>query len=152
MYDRGPRRFERVGSPPLSSEADIDATIDAIKRCKMDLQVEDSVAGFLGVHIERREVETSNGIEEKITLLQTGLTDRIISALCLNEKSTGVQTPAIAIPLDKDLEGEPFDHSFNYASVVGMCMYLCNNSRPDISFAVSQCARFTHTPLSLIHI
>ena len=127
-------------------EADIDATIEDIKHCGMDLQVEDSVAGFLGVHIEREMEETTEGVQEKITLLQTGLTDRIITALGLNVKSNGAPTPAIAIPLDKDLDGEVFDHDFNYASVVGMCMYLCNNSRPDISFAVSQCARFTHNP------
>jgi hypothetical protein len=35
---------------------------------------------------------------------------------------------------------------WNYASVVGMLLYLANNSRPDIAFAVSQCARFTHDP------
>ena len=128
-------------------ESDIDDVISAIKNCNMDLQVEDSVAGFLGVHIDRKMVKNDDGImEEKITLLQTGLIDRIITALGLNEKASGVKTPAVAEPLPKDLDGEPFDRSFNYASIVGMCMYLCNNSRPDISFAISQCARFTHSP------
>ena len=28
-------------------------------------------------------------------------------------------------------------------------VYLASNSRPDISFAVHQCARFTHTPKAL---
>jgi hypothetical protein len=27
-----------------------------------------------------------------------------------------------------------------------MLMYLCNNTRPDIAFAVNQCARYTHFP------
>eukprot|EP00957_Ditylum_brightwellii_P139569 10636819-Ditylum_brightwellii.AAC.1 len=31
-----------------------------------------------------------------------------------------------------------------YSSVVGMMMYLASNSRLDTTFAVHQCARFTH--------
>ncbi|GFH62197.1 hypothetical protein CTEN210_18673 [Chaetoceros tenuissimus] len=33
-----------------------------------------------------------------------------------------------------------------YPSVVGMVLYLSNNTQPDITVAVSQVARFTHTP------
>ena len=33
---------------------------------------------------------------------------------------------------------------WSYASVVGMLLYLVSNSRPDIAFAVHQCAQFTH--------
>ena len=33
----------------------------------------------------------------------------------------------------------------SYDSVKGMILYLESNTRPDISFAVHQCARFTHT-------
>ena len=32
----------------------------------------------------------------------------------------------------------------SYASVIGMMLYLASNTRPDISYAVHQCARFTH--------
>ena len=32
----------------------------------------------------------------------------------------------------------------SYASVIDMMLYLASNTRPDISFAVHQCARFTH--------
>ena len=35
---------------------------------------------------------------------------------------------------------------WNYASVVGMLLYLAGNTRPDIAFAIHQCARFTHQP------
>ena len=45
-----------------------------------------------------------------------------------------------------DTEGEPFREIWDYASIVGIMMYLSNNSRPIITFAVNQCAHFTHCP------
>ena len=35
---------------------------------------------------------------------------------------------------------------WNYASIVGMSLYVSNNTRPDITYAVSQVARFTAKP------
>ena len=132
------------------TDSNIEKAISDIKDCGMDLQVEDSVAGFLGVHIDRYETKDNNGVAiEKIRLLQTGLIDRIIEALGLDAKSHAVRTPAPSDPLPRDLEGELFEGTFNYASVVGMCMYLCNNSRPDLTFAVNQCARHSHRPTNL---
>ena len=55
-------------------------------------------------------------------------------------------TPAELSPIGTDTDGEPFNESWNYATVVGMLMCLCSNSRPDIQYAVHQCARFNHCP------
>jgi hypothetical protein len=38
------------------------------------------------------------------------------------------------------------DEFWNYRSIVGMLLYLSTNTRPDITFAVSQVARFSHSP------
>ena len=46
--------------------------------------------------------------------------------------------------MDKD--GDPGNASYSYPSVVGMLQYLQAHSRPDITMAVSQCARFVHSP------
>ena len=59
--------------------------------------------------------------------------------------------------LGKDLEGDPVACSFSYPSVIGMLWHLHNHSRPDLGFAVSQCARFAFAPkrsheLALIRI
>jgi len=60
-----------------------------------------------------------------------------------------VFTPAEYGALPKDADGPPATESFNYASVVGMCLYLAGHSRPDIAFAVHQCARYTFAPKAI---
>ncbi len=75
-----------------------------------------------------------------ITLLHEGLIKRNISALGLDSKySIPVDTPAKNAALGRDLEGQEASGSGNYASVIGMLLYL-GHSRPDISFATHQCA------------
>ena len=128
---------------------DIDNVINTLReQHHMTLEVEDSVAGFLGVHIERDQ----NGT---ITLTQKGLIDRIIEALHI-ENLPGVDTPATEC-LGKDPLGDAPNCTFNYASVIGMLWYVYGHSRPDLGFAVSQAARFTFQPkrsheLALIRI
>jgi len=62
------------------------------------------------------------------------------------EDSNTVHTPASTTALGKDEFGEKFDESWEYPSIIGMLLYLSGNSRPDIAYAVNQCARFTHNP------
>ena len=57
-----------------------------------------------------------------------------------------VPTPSSTVPLAIDADGEEFQEDWEYATIVGMLMYLAQNSRPDIAYAVHQCARFTHAP------
>jgi len=116
----------------------IEEVITGLKSCELELEVENSVAGFLGVHIDRREDGT-------IKLTQEGLVKRIIEVLKINDKPRKF-TPAAAEPLSKDLEGDPPNGIYSYPSIIGMMQYLQGHSRPDITYAVSQCARFTHSP------
>jgi len=102
------------------------------------LEVEDTVAGFLGVHIERRD-------DGSIKLTQKGLIKRIIEAINISHLPRKF-TPAKAEPLIKDTDGPPANSTYSYPSVIGMLQYLQGHSRPDITYAVSQCARFTHCP------
>jgi hypothetical protein len=57
-------------------------------------------------------------------------------------------TPATSI-LHADIEGLARQESWNYPSVIGQLNYLAHNSRPDISFAFHQCARFSKEPKAL---
>ena len=93
--------------------------------------------------------------KDYVKLTQKGLTKRIIEALQV-EDLPPVSTPADSV-LGKDLDGDPPNCTFNYASVIGMLWYLYGHSRPDLGFAVSQAARFAFNPkcsheLALIRI
>ena len=55
-------------------------------------------------------------------------------------------TLAAANPLFKNENGDFGNVPYNYGSVKGMLQYLQGHSRPDNTYAVSQCVRFTHAP------
>jgi hypothetical protein len=125
-----------IASP---DKEEIDRIIGALREEEMILEVENDVAGFLGVLITPDEKKGT------ITLTQEHLTIRIIEALGLKDTGFKRETPADEV-LVADLDGEPAKGSYSYASVIGMMWYLYGHSRPEIGFAVSQCARFAHTP------
>ena len=116
----------------------IDQLISNLQKDDISLHKEGTAEGYLGVDISR------DG--DKIILRQEGLTRRIISALGLDHKlSTPVSTPAETKALGKDTNGPDASGKINYASAIGMLLYL-GHTRPDISFASHQCARYTHSP------
>ena len=121
-----------------------------MKAINVQFREEEDVAGYLGVHIDRRNDGT-------IHLTQSGLAERIVSAMHLNDSTIDpVETPATGyLPIDTN--GESAHELFSYASVVGQLNYLQGHSRCDITMATSQVARFVHKPkrsheLALIRI
>ena len=109
-----------------------------------DVGVEEDYAGFLGIDIKRHD-------DGSIELIQTGLIDRFLDAVELTGGTINTRLePAHKEPLGKDENGPPRRENWSYPSAIGMLLYLSSNSRPDISFAVSQCARFNHCP-KLVH-
>ena len=114
----------------------IDEMLQKLRDLNMEMTEEDDMAGFLGVHIERTEGH--------VKLTQKGLTQRILEALQVQDLPP-VSAPADKV-LGKDLDGDPPNCAFNYASVIGMLWYLYGHSRPDLGFAVSQAARFAFSP------
>ena len=55
-------------------------------------------------------------------------------------------TPAVSPLLHKDLDGLERKNNWKYRQVIGMLGYLQGSTRPDISMAVHQCARFSVDP------
>jgi hypothetical protein len=118
--------------------AEVDKIIDNMTEKGVALHKEGTAEEYLGVDIKR------DG--NMITFTQEGLTKRIIKAMGLDTKySTAKEMPAESKALRKDIDGPPAKGNINYAQVIGMLLYL-NHSRPDISFAMHQCARYTFAP------
>jgi len=132
------------------NEKDIEEVLDKlVNEQGMALEVEDDVAGFLGVHIGR---DNETGY---IKLTQQGLIEKIVKTLGADQLPPA-PTPSTG-PIGTDEEGEPPTGDFNFASVVGMLWYVFNNSRPEIGYAVSSVAQHAFHPkrsheLALIRI
>jgi Reverse transcriptase (RNA-dependent DNA polymerase) len=110
---------------------------------------------------EKFTITTSNGIEDFlgvninydnenncIQFTQPQLIKSIIQDLGLTElKAKGHHTPAVSDEILHAYEGStPHSEPWSYRSVIGKLNYLEKSSRPDISYAVHQCARFCENP------
>ncbi len=115
-------------------EADLTDILAKIKGTGLDFNIEDDVAGFLGVLITPQD-------DGSVTLTQTGLIARIITALGLDGASKN-KTPAEYGALGEDLDDMDCQEEFSYPSVLGMMGYLLH-TQPELSFAVSQCGKYS---------
>jgi len=121
------------------------STIDAlIKTLNETYLLEDqgTVSDYLGIRISK------NASTKEITMTQPGLIDSILQDLHLPTGSHTKDTPAMGI-LHPDRQGHPREDKWNYRSLIGKLTYLAQNTRPDISFAVHQCARYSNNPTAL---
>lgn len=102
---------------------------------------QDAVKDFLGVKIIRNEKDNT------IKLVQPHLIDSILKDLKLEDNSNSRGLPASTTKiLHKFEDSDPHDESLNYRSVIGKLNYLEKSTRPDIAYAVHQCARFSANP------
>ena len=108
---------------------------------KFEFTEEGSLENYLGVKF----VNYNKG--DEFEMKQPFLIDRIIESLDSEIRMTNSQsTPAVKPLLHRDTDGEARHTSWNYRSIIGMMNYLQQSTRPDISFAVHQCARFCNDP------
>ena len=100
---------------------------------------------FLGVEITHLD-------DNSFELSQPFLTDRILNfpGLCNNEFETDAYSTYTLVAkglLYRDLDGKVQKYTWKYRTAVGMLSYLQNTSRPEISMAVHQTARFSNNPM-----
>jgi hypothetical protein len=50
------------------------------------------------------------------------------------------------VKLNRDVHGEPFNEEWSYRGVIGKLNFIEKSTRPDIAYAVHQCARFAVDP------
>jgi len=113
-------------------DSTIDTSIKALSETYL-LEDQGTVSDYLGICI------TKNATTKEISMTQPGLIDSILQDLHLEASSHTKDTPAMGI-LHPDRNGHPREDKWNYRSLIGKLTYLAQNTRPDISFAVHQCA------------
>ena len=117
----------------------IDDLVERLNKKGFELTKEGSFSEYLGIKFHRDDATKT------ITMTQPGLTDKILAATGM-ELCNPNSTPAAQACLGSDVDGNKMKESWKYNSVVGMLLYLSTNTRPDITFAVSQVARFNANP------
>ena len=122
----------------VSDPSMIDWFVNELRKRGFELQVEGDFTAFLGVALDRLP-------DGSIHLHQSGLIKKIIVAAKMEDANPN-WLPATAT-LGSDPDGEPYtQHPWKYSTIVGMLIYLATNTRPDISFATSQVARYSKSP------
>ncbi|KAI2507111.1 G-protein coupled peptide receptor [Fragilaria crotonensis] len=107
---------------------------------RFDITDEGDIDEYLGVKVTREDDGT-------ITLTQPHLIDSIIADLGFRENTKTKSTPAPSTAsINRDLDGEAHNESWEYRSVIGKLNFLEKSTRPDIAFAVHQCARYSSNP------
>jgi len=112
--------------------------MEELRARNFTLTDEGDLANYLGIEFTRK----NSHLEAR----QTGLIDKVLIATQM-ENCNPCETPAThGHGLGSDPDGLAFSETWDYRSILGMLLYVSGNTRPDIAFAVSQCARFSHAP------
>ena len=126
--------------------ADINAFVDSMKNGAENfiLTDEGDVNKFLGIEITHVD-------DNRFRISQPHLVDRIVSFLEIDVNEYGMETNAKSTPIGKpllhnDVSGKPRKATCSYRTAVSMLTYLQGNTRPEISMAVHQTARFCNNP------
>ena len=105
-----------------------------------DLEDQGDITDYLGINFDTMD-------DGKIHMTQPHLIDQIISEVGITMKEPGKVTPALSSKILRRCADEPsVKPKFNYRRVIGKLNYLEKSTRPDIAYAVHQCARFCEEP------
>ncbi len=127
---------------------DIDEVIELLKATAgkttefraFNMTDEGDLCDYLGVKVDH----LPNGT---IKLSQPHLIQQILNDLGFNEQTGTKPTPAAStVKLGRDLYGQPMSDEWHYRSVIGKLNFVEKSTRPDIAYAVHQCARFSSEP------
>jgi len=116
---------------------DASKLINDLKTRGYVLTDEGPLSAYLGLQVERLS-------DKRIRLTQPTFIERIIEQAKLKDARMH-DTPADQV-LNRDAEGQEKKNKFHYRSIVGQLNYLAATTRPEIQFAVHQCARFCENP------
>ena len=122
-------------------QKELDNILKEIQSTGLDITSEDGIDDFLGVTINHRKDGT-------IHLTQKRLIKSILDDLGLTGDNVKCQPSPMSSSklLSRHPNSPSFDNNFNYRRVIGKLLFLEKSSRPDLTYAVHQCARFSHDP------
>ena len=101
---------------------------------------EGNISDYLGIKVTKLP-------DGRISLTQPHLIDIIIADLNFADNTKAKEIPAISSHiLQRDLDGDPFEEHWDFRSIIGKLNFLEKSTRPDIAYAVHQCARFSSAP------
>ena len=118
-----------------------DELIVDLQKLGYSLTDEGSMSAYLGLQVDWLK-------DGKVSLTQPAFIERIIKTCGLKDQRMH-DTPADVI-LHRDSDGLKRKNEFHYRSVIGQLNYLAATTRPEIQFAVHQCARFCQDP-KMVH-
>ena len=122
------------------TQEEIDEAINDIQEAGLNITIEGDVKDFLGINIQKQG-------EDKMVMTQPHLIKQILEGLGMNHQTKSKKLPALSSKtLHRHQDSEDFDQSFHYRSIIGKLNYLEKGTRPDISYATHQCARFVEHP------
>jgi hypothetical protein len=119
---------------------EIDQAIDDLRSAGFDVEDKGDIKDYLGVHVTKLT-------DGRLKLCQPHLTQQIVSDIGLPKNVTTRIVPALSSKILKRDEKAPlYRGSFHYRSIIGKLNFLEKSTRPDIAYAVHQCARFCEDP------
>ena len=120
-------------------DSDIDQLFRDLKQAGFDVSDEGEIADFLGV----AHTVDENG---KIHLRQNKLIQQILADMGYNDRTKAKDKPAVVGQVLHRAEDEP-PHTapWGFRSIIGKLNFLLS-TRPDLSFATHNAARFSHNP------
>ena len=139
VFTRGTTIFMCYVDDGIFSDPDdsnIDQAIQDLKKAGFDIENRGDLQDYLGIHVEYLP-------GNRIKLSQPHLIEQIIEQVKLTNNRWAKKTPAANHILNRFEHEEPFDERFHYRSMIGKLNFLEKGTRPDISYATHQCARFS---------
>ena len=123
-----------------STEDEIKTAVKQLQK-NFDLEYQGDLSDYLGVNFQ----PLTGG---RIKISQPHLIQQIIEEVGISNRMVGKPTPAASTKILRRNEGaQLFDgKQFHYRRVVGKLNFLEKSTRPDIAYAVHQCARFSIEP------
>lgn len=112
----------------------INKFVNDMRGLGFELTQEETFAEFLGI-----KFKTLNDGSIKCT--QKGLIQKTLETAGMTDCNPN-SVPALHATLGADKDGPSMEEHWNYQGICGMLLYLSTNTRPDITFAVSQVCRF----------